>query len=95
MAAGAEVIDTDPNYTSDHGESTIGATLGAAAHSAPERASGAVPLSDLVLMDGASLASIIRSRQASCVEVMTAYLDHIEKLEHISAALNRGIPLKL
>ena len=34
---------------------------------------------DLVLMDGGALTSAIHSRQASCVEVMTAYLDHIEE----------------
>jgi amidase len=32
------------------------------------------------MMDAVALGSIIHSRQASCVEVMTAYLDHIEKL---------------
>lgn len=36
--------------------------------------------SDLVMMDAVGLAGAIRSRQVSCVEVMTAYLDHIEKL---------------
>ena len=36
--------------------------------------------SDIVMMDGVALASAIRSRQISCVEVMTAYLDHIEKV---------------
>jgi len=34
--------------------------------------------SDIVMMDGVTLASTIRARQASCAEVMTAYLDHIE-----------------
>lgn len=33
---------------------------------------------ELNMMDAASLASVIRSRKASCVEVMTAYLDHID-----------------
>jgi amidase len=36
--------------------------------------------SEIVKMDGAALAAAIRSRQASCVEVMTAYLDHIERI---------------
>jgi len=35
---------------------------------------------DIVMMDAASLESTIRSRSVSCVEVMNAYLDHIEKL---------------
>jgi amidase len=41
--------------------------------------SAAVP-SDIVMMDAVALAGAIRSRQVSCVEVLTAYLDHIEKL---------------
>ena len=32
------------------------------------------------MMDAVALAGAIRSRQVSCAEVMTAYLDHIEKL---------------
>lgn len=35
-------------------------------------------VSDLVLMNGMALSQVIRSKQVSCVEVMTAYLDHIE-----------------
>jgi amidase len=35
---------------------------------------------DLVMMDATSLASVIHTRRASCVEVMTAYLDHIEEV---------------
>jgi amidase len=34
----------------------------------------------LVMLDAVTLATAIRDRQVSCVEVMTAYLDHIEKL---------------
>jgi amidase len=36
--------------------------------------------SNVVMMDGVALAAAIRMRQVSCVEVMTAYLDHIERL---------------
>ena len=32
------------------------------------------------MMDAVALAGAIRARQVSCVEVMTAYLDQIEKL---------------
>jgi amidase len=32
------------------------------------------------MLDAASLANAIRTRQVSCVEVMTSYLDHIERL---------------
>ena len=36
--------------------------------------------SDIVMMDAGALAGAIRARKTSCVEVMTAYLDHIDKL---------------
>src|SRR3984957_4456909 len=36
--------------------------------------------SDIVMLDAVALAGAIRSRQVSCVEVMTAYLDHIDEL---------------
>jgi amidase len=36
--------------------------------------------SSLVMMDAVTLADAIRSRQVSCVEVMTEYLNHIEKI---------------
>jgi amidase len=35
--------------------------------------------SEIVMLDGIALASAIRSRRVSCVEVMTAYLDHIDE----------------
>ena len=35
--------------------------------------------SEIVMLDGIALASAIRSRRISCVEVMTAYLDHIDE----------------
>jgi amidase len=37
-------------------------------------------LSDIVAMDGMSLSHAIQGKRVSCVEVMTAYLDHIEAL---------------
>jgi len=40
----------------------------------------ASPPPDLVMMDATTLARVIRSRKASCVEVMTTYLDHIEAI---------------
>jgi amidase len=58
----------------------------------PNSSSGLPPhdaaarLSDIVMMDGIALAGAIRSRQISCVEVMNAYLDHIEKMNpHVNA----------
>ena len=38
------------------------------------------PLSDIVMLDAVALSSAIQTRRLSCVEVMTAYLDHIERL---------------
>ena len=38
------------------------------------------------MMDGRALANAIHSKQVSCVEVMTAYLDHIENINpHVNA----------
>src|SRR5215213_7461026 len=36
--------------------------------------------SDIVNMDGTALSDAIRTRQVSCVEVMSAYLDHIARV---------------
>ena len=55
------------------------ATMGAAQAMATP-AYSAFHVADLVMVDAITLADVIRSRQVSCVEVMTAYLDHIEKL---------------
>ena len=35
-------------------------------------------ISDIVLMDGVGLSHAIKAKQVSCLEVMTAYLDHID-----------------
>jgi amidase len=58
---------------------TTGAAISAAMPSISQAAAGVRP-SDIVLMDAVALSSAIHSRQVSCVEVMTAYLDHIDKL---------------
>jgi amidase len=57
-----------------------GAAANAALFPASRPAFAAVLASDIVMMNAAELASTIHARKASCVEVMTAYLDHIEKL---------------
>jgi amidase len=57
-------------------EAVAGAELASVLQTVP----AAVRPSDIVMMDGVTLASTIRARQASCVEVMTAYFDHIEKI---------------
>jgi amidase len=58
---------------------TTGAAISAAMPPTSQAAAGVRP-SDIVLMDAVALSSAIHSRQVSCVEVITAYLDHIEKL---------------
>jgi len=50
----------------------------AATSDSPQPA-GARP-ADIVMLDAVALAEAIRSRKVSCVEVMTAYLDHIAAL---------------
>ena len=57
-----------------------GAALGAAAPSFARNALAAARPAGIVMLDAVTLADAIRSRQISCVEVMSAYLDHIEKL---------------
>jgi amidase len=58
--------------------SMLGLTTGAAISAtmpSTSQAAAAVRPSDIVLMDAVALSSAIHSRQISCVEVMTAYLD--------------------
>ena len=43
--------------------------------------------SSLVMMSARALAEAIRARQVSCVEVMTAYLDHIEQINPLVNAI--------
>jgi amidase len=56
----------------------LGAAAGLAAATQPVRA--AAKPSDIVMMDARSLSAAIVSRKLSCVEVMTAFLDHIATL---------------
>ncbi len=57
-----------------------GVAASAAVPAFMQEVSAATRPSGIVMLDAATLADAIRSRQASCVEVMTAYLDHIDKL---------------
>jgi amidase len=56
-----------------------GATLSAAAYAAPRRAA-AEKTSEVVMLDAVSLSAAIHGRKLSCVEVMTEYLNHIDKV---------------
>jgi amidase len=52
--------------------------------------------SRIVMMDAVTLADAIRLRQVSCVEVMTAYLDHIDKINpRVNAIVALQDPLSL
>jgi amidase len=44
-----------------------------------QRAATASAISDIVMMDALPLGQALRARKLSCVEVMNAYLDHIER----------------
>jgi amidase len=45
--------------------------------------------SDIVLMDALALSHAIKSKQVSCVEVMNAYLNHIDALNpHVNAIVS-------
>ncbi len=49
--------------------------------------SAAAAGSDIVMMDAVGLASAIKTRKVSCVEVMGAYLDHIERFNPSVSAI--------
>ena len=51
--------------------------LSGAALLAAQATPAAAKISDIVMMDASTLAAAIKTRKLSCVEVMTAYLDHI------------------
>ena len=67
------------------------ASAGAAAEAVPKKATSTGRANELVMMNAVSLASAIHSRQTSCVEVMTAYLNHIEK---VNASVNAIVALQ-
>jgi amidase len=63
-----------------------GTAAAAVSNTVAQTTRAAVPASDIVMMDAVALASAIRSREVSCVEVMTAYLNHIETMNpHVNA----------
>ena len=57
-----------------------GATMAAAVHATTRPARGAAHINDIVMLDATALAAAIHTRKLSCVEVMTAYLEHIAAL---------------
>jgi amidase len=55
-------------------------SISVAAPAGVKKASTMSRNNELVMMEAVSLASAIHARRASCVEVMTAYLEHIEQI---------------
>src|SRR5690606_25506013 len=46
-------------------------------------------ISDIVMMDALPLGRAIRAKSVSCVEVMTAFLDHIDRINpHVNAMIS-------
>jgi amidase len=73
-----------------------GTTATAGAYAVPQTTGPAVHPPDIVMMDAATLANAIRSRQVSCLEVMTSYLDHIGKMNpHVNAIVALQDPAAL
>jgi amidase len=95
------MVDTINNVGSNTAEMSrrsalalaAGASVSAATHGIAKESVGR-RTNDLVMLDATTLATVIHSRKASCVEVMTAYLDHIErvnpKVNAIVALQDRG-----
>jgi amidase len=54
-----------------------GVTVAAAVHATPRPARASPQINDIVALDATALCAAIHTRKLSCVEVMTAYLDHI------------------
>jgi amidase len=98
MTASRDGFDSaDLNRRSVLGVAT-GAAIGAVAPALAQPAAATVRATDIVMLDAVALGSAIHARQVSCVEVMAAYLDHIERLNPkvnaIVALGDRGALLK-
>src|SRR6185503_19734430 len=76
-ASGGKIMDdtTDRRTVLKMGGAAM---LAAAPATTPAR--GAEKMSDIVMMDARSLSKAIAAKKISCAEVMTAYLDHIARI---------------
>ncbi|MGH6964924.1 MAG: amidase [Phenylobacterium sp.] len=90
-------MDGVDDQSSGHGpdrRSVLQLTAAAAVAGAGSRVNAAAPPSDIVAMGAVALAGAIRAKKVSCVEVMDAYLDQIErvnpKVNAIVALQDRG-----
>ena len=80
VSIGTETNEREPDRTF-RSRLPTGAVPGSAEeYSIPQAGPTKSGQSDIVMMDAALLEDTIRSRRVSCVEVMNAYLDHIENL---------------
>jgi amidase len=73
----------------DDARKTLNAPPGPAREVTKDAAAGhaPTPASDIVMMDATALSDAIRARHVSCVEVMTAYLDHIDTINPMVNAI--------
>jgi amidase len=69
------------------GTASATAATGLVSAMLPRQARAADNASDIVMMSAVSLSQAIQARKVSCVEVMSAYLDHIERLNPIVNAI--------
>ncbi len=87
-------VDEQPSNSAPDRRSVLRFTAAAAVAGAGSRVNAAVAPSGIVGLDALGLAKAIRTRKVSCVEVMDAYLDHIDavnpKVNAIVALQDRG-----
>ena len=77
---GENVDAKEPKLNGRSHLSLADAAIGASATFVAGSASARTRRSDVVMLDAVALSSAIHARRLSCVEVMSAYLDHIERL---------------
>src|SRR6516164_7147769 len=80
VSIASETNEREPRHTFGSGLPTGAALDSAKGYSIPQTSPSESAPAEIVMMDAASLENAIRSRRVSCVEVMNAYLDHIEDL---------------
>src|SRR6516164_4818547 len=80
VSIASETNEREPRHTFRSGSPTGAVLDSAGGYSIPQTGPSESAPAEIVMMDAAPLDNAIRSRRVSCVEVMNAYLDHIENL---------------
>src|SRR6516225_3532413 len=80
VSIASETNEREPRHTFRSGSPTGAVLDSAGGYSIPQTGPSESAPAEIVMMDAAPLENAIRSRRVSCVEVMNAYLDHIEDL---------------